>query len=491
MSWLLVAFSALGALFVAQSVSSFLRLRHISGPRWAAWTNLWMVVNQLSGRMHLVLHDLIKTHGPIARIAPNWVVCGDPSELRRMWAVRSPWTRSWWYRGMRIDPYRDSSFSTIDDNLHNAIRNKISPGYGGKDVDDVHQLIDDQVKNLISLIDKHLSQTSRAGVIDLAEKIQYFSLDVISSLAFGKTFGYMELNQDKFGYIEMAGKTVYILVSTTLIPGVISLMQSPYLRWLVPSVKDMGGIGDIIRFAEDVVAQRFGDDPVVKRDMLGSLVTHGLSQKETECEALVQMIAGSDTTATAIRSTILFIITSPHVYMRLQSEIDAAAKEGRISAPITHAEAQNFEYLQAVIYEGLRLWPPAAALYPKVCKTDQVLCGITIPAGTNVAWSPWTMMRTKEVFGDDADVFRPDRWLGPNKTKQMEQTVMMAFAGGSRWECLGKNIAMIELNKVFVELFRRFDLTLVDPTNPWKSFNAGLFSQSNLNVQVAWRPNPS
>jgi len=41
------------------------------------------------------------------------------------------------------------------------------------------------------------------------------------------------------------------------------------------------------------------------------------------------------------------------------------------------------------------------------------------------------------------------------------------------------------------QLFRRFDFTLVDPTNPWKSFNAGLFTQSDLNVQVAWRPNPS
>ncbi|KAJ6441509.1 benzoate 4-monooxygenase cytochrome P450 [Purpureocillium lavendulum] len=384
---------------------------------------------------------------------------------------------------MRIDPYRDSSFSTVDDNLHAAIRNKISPGYGGKDVDHVHDLIDEQVTNLVSLIDKQLSDTDKRGVIDLAEKIQYFSLDVISSLAFGKTFGYMAMNKDRFGYIEMAGKTVYILVSTTLIPGVISLMQSPYLSWLVPSVKDMGGIGDIIRFAEDVVAERFGKNPIVKRDMLGSLVSHGLSQKETECEALVQMIAGSDTTATAIRSTILFIITSPYVYVRLQNEIDTAVKEGRISEPITHAEAQAFEYLQAVILEGLRLFPPAAALYPKVCNTNQVVCGVNIPAGTNVAWSPWTIMRNKDIFGGDAEVFSPDRWLGDKKTRQMEQTVMMAFAGGSRWECLGKNIAMIELNK----LFRRFDFTLVDPTNPWKTFNAGLFSQSDLQVQVSRR----
>lgn len=355
---------------------------------------------------------------------------------------------------MRIDPYRDSSFSTIDDSLHGAIRNKLLPGYGGKDVDNLHQLIDEQVANLVKLIEtKYLSDNDRYRAVDLAQKIQYFALDVISSLAFGKAFGYMESDQDKFRYIETTGKTVYILVSTTLIPGVISMLQSPYLRWIMPSVKDMGGIGDVISLAEEVVAERYGDNPIVKRDMLGSFVTHGLSQKDTEAEALVQIIAGSETTATAIRSTMLFIMTSPHVYTRLQTEIDAAAREGRISSPITDAEARAFEYLQAVIMEGLRLWPPAAALYPKVSKRDEVVCGVHIPAGTNVAWSPWTIMRSHDIFGEDADLFRPERWPGPEeKAKLMEQTVMMAFAMGSRWECLGRNIAMIELNKIFVEV---------------------------------------
>jgi cytochrome P450 len=355
---------------------------------------------------------------------------------------------------MRIDPYRDSSFSTLDDSLHTAIRSKLLPGYGGKDVDNLHLLIDEQVANLINLVEtKYLSDSEHYRVVDLAEKIQYFALDLISSLAFGKPFGYMESDQDKFRYIETSGKTVHILVSTTLIPGVISMLQSPYLKWIMPSVKDMGGIGDVIRFAEEVVAERYVNNPVVKRDMLGSFVAHGLNPKETEAEALVQMIAGSDTTATAIRSTILFIITSPQVYARFQTEIDVAIKEGCISSPITDTEARAFDYLQAIILEGLRLWPPAAALYPKVSNRDEVVCGMRIPAGTNIAWSPWTIMHNQDIFGEDADIFRPERWLSTNKNfKAMEQTVMMVFASGSRWECLGRNIAMIELNKVFVEV---------------------------------------
>lgn len=353
---------------------------------------------------------------------------------------------------MRIDPYRDSSFSTRDDALHNAIRSKLIPGYSGKEVDNLHQLVQDQVQGLVQLLDKHVTEGDGSRIIDMAQKVQYFALDTISSLAFDKPFGFMEHDQDKFRYIETTGNTVYILVATALIPGVISLIQSPYLQWIAPSIKDMAGIGDVIKTAEKVVAERYGANPLVKRDMLGSFVKHGFSQKDAETEALIQIIAGSETTATAIQATILHIITSPHIYSRLQSEIDTAAEERRISSPVSNAEAQSLEYLQAVILEGLRMFPPAAALYPKVCDQDQVVCGVPIPAGTNLAWSPWSIMRNEDVFGKDANLFRPERWLGQSKNRAMEQTVMMAFASGSRWECLGKNIAQLELNLVFVEV---------------------------------------
>ncbi|OAA70411.1 benzoate 4-monooxygenase cytochrome P450 [Cordyceps fumosorosea ARSEF 2679] len=489
MAWLAASLAALALAYITSQLYSYQRLRHIKGPALASWTNFWLVYAQLTGRIHTILHELVSKHGPIVRIAPDWVVCGDPTEIRRIWGARSRWTRAWWYRGMRIDPYQDSSFSTRDDALHTAIRSKLVPGYSGKEVDNLHELVQDQVQSLVRLLDKHVSDGGASGsrVVDMAQKIQYFALDTISSLAFDAPFGFMESDEDRFRYIETTGNTVYILVATALIPGVIRLIQSPYLQWAAPKIKDMAGIGDVIKTAERVVAERYGADPLVKRDMLGSFVKHGFSQKDAETEALIQIIAGSETTATAIQATILHVITSPRVYARLQAEIDAAEAEGRVSRPVTNAEAQSLEYLQAVILEGLRVFPPAAALYPKVCDADEVVCGVPVPAGTNVAWSPWSIMRDRDVFGEDADLFRPERWLGASRTKTMEQTVMMAFASGSRWECLGKNIAQLELNLVFVELFRRFEFTLVNPAMPWKSFNAGMFSQTDLNISVTRR----
>jgi cytochrome P450 len=393
--------------------------------------------------------------GPIARIAPNWVVCGDAAELRRIWGVRSNWQRGYWYRGLRIDPYKDNSFSTLDDRAHDIMRSKLMPGYGGKDVDNLHSLIDEQVAAFVSLLEtKYLATETDFKTVDLARKVQYFTLDVISSLAFGKEFGYLEADADKFGYIKTTESTVPILLATALMPWFLSLLQSPRLKWLMPSAREMVGIGTVMGLAQKAVEERFGEKPVVKRDMLGSFVAHGLTKEDAEGETVVQIIAGSDTSATAIRSTMLFIMTNPHVYAHLQAEIDEGVRAGQISSPITDAEARALPYLQAVIREGLRLWPPATGLLPKISSKDELVCGVHIPAGTNVAWAPWSIMRSTVTFGDDADMFRPERWLDlpAEKARLLEATVMMDFASGSRWECLGKNVAMIELNKTYVEV---------------------------------------
>jgi cytochrome P450 len=393
--------------------------------------------------------------GPIVRIAPDWVVLGDPFELRKVWNARGSWQRGYWYRGLRLDPYRDSCFTALDDKVHDSLRAKLLPGYNGKDVDNLHALVDQQVLSLVHLLEtKYLSTDTAYKPVDLARKVQYFTLDVISTLAFGKKLGYLEADRDVFHYIETTEKTIPFLMATALMPWVLTIMHSPKLKWLVPDARNMIGIGTVMQLAQQAVRSRYGPEPEVKRDMLGSFVAHGLSEQEAQGESVVQIIAGSDTSATAIRSTMLFIMTNPQVYARFQAEIDERVAAGLISSPITDAEAKSFPYLQAIIREGIRMWPPATGLIPKVSKKDEIVCGMRIPAGTNVAWSPWAIMRNKTVFGDDAGIFRPERWLDipQERWRVMDQTVMLDFGSPSRWECLGKNIAMIELNKTYVEV---------------------------------------
>jgi cytochrome P450 len=168
-------------------------------------------------------------------------------------------------------------------------------------------------------------------------------------------------------------------------------------------------------------------------------------------------LAGSDTTASAIRITMLHIMTTPRVYNTLRAEIDAADRENRLSKPIIReSEAKTLPYLQGCILEGLRIGPPITSLVPKQIPPEgDMINGMFIPCGTAIGVSFLGVQRNKNVYGDDADVFRPERWLpgavDPDQRKKMDQSVDTVFMHG-RFYCLGKPVAFLELNKVFVEV---------------------------------------
>jgi cytochrome P450 len=326
----------------------------------------------------------------------------------------------------------------------------------GKDVDNLHEVVDQRMLDFIALIEKKYITTDKDyRPMDLAEKAQFLTLDVISTLAVGTCFGCMAEDRDTFGQIDSVTGSVPLMVAMSIIPDSFILLQNPISRALLPKDK-IEGVMRMMAIAQKNAAARYGPGAITARDMLGSFVSQGLPYDNAWLETFGQIGAGTDTTATAIRMTMFYLMTNPDAYRKLQAEVDAAVKDGRItSSPISDAEAKRLPYLQAVIKEGLRIWPPVSGLMPKICDTEQVVCGKTIPPGTNVCWAAMAVLRNKEIFGQDAEYFRPDRWVeetDEDKLKAMEQVQMLCFGTSSRWECLGKAIALIELNKVFVEV---------------------------------------
>lgn len=193
--------------------------------------------------------------------------------------------------------------------------------------------------------------------------------------------------------------------------------------------------------------------------MMASFMAHGLSETDLVAESLLQILAGADTTATAIRATMLHLISHPLAYLTLQAEIDRHVREGLISSPvIKDTEASKMKYLQAVIKEGLRIWPPVTGLLSKqsAASGDEFeLDGqkIFIPGDTSVGYCAWGIHRNKEIFGQDADIFRPERWLTEDSSKlaAMNRAAELIWGYG-KYQCLGRPVALMELNKVFVEV---------------------------------------
>lgn len=170
-------------------------------------------------------------------------------------------------------------------------------------------------------------------------------------------------------------------------------------------------------------------------------------------------VAGSDTTSTSVQATLLSIITNPQVYKTLDAEIRAAVARGDISSPIRDAEAKQLVYLQACVLEGLRKFPPLSQLRERVVPEGGDYLGMFhLPAGTFVGLNAWGLQLNKDVYGDNADLFYPERWLidDPDQLHAMHQTHSLIFGHGST-KCLGTSIAMMEVAKVIFEVSTHTD----------------------------------
>ena len=290
---------------------------------------------------------------------------------------------------------------------------------------------------------------------DMALIAQYFTMDAVTHVALGHPFGYLKRNEDVYNFLATTRSLMPALELGCNHSWIKRLLESRLMQTIVaPSPTDSKGIGAVIGAARKVIGERFKPDAIQSRDMLGSFKSHGLSQALTENEAVLQITVGADSTATAIRMTLLYILTNPSVYAQLRQEIDNQKAAHNPNTIISCTSARTMPFLQACIREGLRLFPPMQGLQNKVAPPDGITVnGIFVPGNVEVCTNYHSMMRRTDIFGPDADVFRPSRWTEANEEvyNRMFRTQELVF-GTSRYTCLGKNVAMMELDKVFVEV---------------------------------------
>lgn len=322
---------------------------------------------------------------------------------------------------------------------------------------------------------------------------QYFTLDVLTHIAFGAPFGYLTRNEDVFDYIKEVSGFLNVLELGSNCPRIQAILSSRFVRPFRPRATDPTGMGAMIGVAKKAVAERYRPGAKQIPDMLGSFVKNGLKQQEAETEAMLQILGGSDSTATAIRMIMLHILSNPRVYAKLMKELDSQAPN--LSTPvITSAESRRLSYLQACIKEGLRIWPPLQSLQSKISPPGgETVNGVFIPGGIEVAHSSMTTQRCKEIYGENTDFYIPERWTeaaarydGGQHYGQMERHMELIFGNG-RFQCLGKHIAMLELDKVIPSLLREFEWEVKNPAKPIKSKCFGVFVQSDFWVKATER----
>lgn len=451
-SWEAVFWLASALLFcyvVALNVASYRRLRHIPGPFLGAVSYLWLVRNIVAGWTAPAYAQLHARYGPLVRVGPNEVLTDDPDALRQVNGARGAYARAPWYQGLKFDRF-DQMASTVDTPTHDALKARLLGGYSGKDGGiDLEAGVDAQVAHLVAVLRHRVG----AGPVDLAKPLRDLTLDVITRLAFGEAFGFLDAEGDLYGFQASVDQTMAAMTLTTEVPLLRALMRSRALTPLFLWSLARTGVGRVLARAHALVAKRFAAGEPGSGDMTAAFMRQGLSQRETEAEGILQLSAGSDTTIVALRSTLLYVLSTPRVYTRLRAEIQDAVAAG--AAPVvTLAQTRRLPYLQAVVLEGLRMRPPVVSgHYKTVPPAGDTLLGRTLPAGVSVGANWLGLQRRADIYGADVDIFRPERFLEADATRrqEMERNVELGFGLG-RWMCAGKNIAFMQINKVCFEV---------------------------------------
>jgi cytochrome P450 family 135 len=197
---------------------------------------------------------------------------------------------------------------------------------------------------------------------------------------------------------------------------------------------------------DEIRAHRAASDVAERDDILSLLLTardedgQGLTDSELRDELMTLLLAGHETTATALSWTLERLIRHPGVLSRLTEELRAG---------------EGDDYLDAVIKESLRLRPvvPAVARY---LTEPTELGGRVLPAGVHITPSIYLTHYNPDIY-EEPRAFRPERFLDrPAGTYEW-----IPFGGGTR-RCLGATFALFEMKIVLAEVLRRFDLVTSD-----------------------------
>ncbi|KAJ6482577.1 cytochrome P450 oxidoreductase [Mycena sanguinolenta] len=472
---MLVGIVGLGVLSYALYNLFFHPLSGIPGPliaRTGLWS--WKSTRAVSLDMGWRLLELHKKYGKLVRIARNEVSISDPNAISQIYRFKSPLPKTRFYESLR-GKGGPTSLSTVDNKRHAEIRRAESPAYTTKLFPDFEQRISAACNDLVEHLDRCIEDGK--GTVDLGQVLQMFAIDAVGEMALGQSFGLCAAGKDKHNWLPMLVQFLQIACLVGTQP-----MVAPIFRWMSqilpepPNIKILTGIVDgriDSRFKEYAHQEISSDHEDMFRTFMAAKNPDGSGYSVEQVRAAVGLIlgAGSDTTAIIIRAMVRFIVGEAEIYRKVEKEIDDAVHLGEIQFPLSNRDAEKLPYFQACLKETLRLHPPVSWTLSRKVGTDGMnIAGWFFAEGTEVSMSPFVVHRQSDSYGDDAAVFRPERWLEAEseQRKTMEHN-NIAFGSGPR-VCLGKAIGILEISKVMPLLFWKYKIrfTARSATSPHK-----------------------
>jgi len=223
-------------------------------------------------------------------------------------------------------------------------------------------------------------------------------------------------------------------------------------------------------------------------DLLGMLMaarddeSKGMTDRQLRDEVMTLVLAGHETTASALAWTFDLLSRHPEADRRVASEARALGDR-----PITIEDLPRLPYTSWVIQESMRLYPPVW-VFERQAMVDDVVGGYSIPKGTIVAVCPWALHRNARYW-ENPEGFDPERFR-PEEVEKRPRCAYLPFAIGPR-QCIGNAFALMEAQIVLATVARKWRLSLVPGANAIADPKVTLRPREGLLMTVTPRGAPA
>jgi cytochrome P450 family 110 len=321
----------------------------------------------------------------------------------------------------------EQSLIALSGEPHQRMRQLLLPSFHGERMRSYGQLIQEITQQVMAEW-----QTGRPFAVRKA--MQKISLRVILRAVFGLKGGtrYTQLE-------ELLGWLLDDLSNPVSVCAMFFSLFQKDLGPVSPWGRFIRARRQIDRLLFDEITERRAHLDDSRNDILTLLMSartetgEGLTDQELRDELMTLLVAGHETTATALAWALHWIHKLPAVHQRIMGELDA----------LDNHEDPNvltrLAYLNAVCSETLRIWPVALLTFPRVAKSRVDLMGSSLDPGTLVTGCIYLAHHREEVY-PDPDIFRPERFL----ERRYSPYEYLPFGGGAR-RCIGLAFAQFEM----------------------------------------------
>ncbi|OVA03596.1 Cytochrome P450 [Macleaya cordata] len=313
---------------------------------------------------------------------------------------------------------------------------------------------------LIPLLSSVSGKDEENGILDLQDVFRRFAFDNICRFSFGLDPGCLELS------LPMSEFAVAFDLASKL-----SAERALCLSPLIWKIKRLFNLGSEKKLKEAIKMVNVLADEVIRKKRTMGFASHqdllsrfmGTVNDDTYLRDIVIsfLLAGRDTVAAALTSFFWLLANHPEVESSILDE------SNRVMGPsqeklASFEQMRDMPYLQAALYESMRLYPPVQ-FDSKFALGDDVLPdGTFVKKGTRVTYHPYAMGRMEQVWGPDCLEFKPERWLKNGVFSPESPFKYPVFQAGLR-VCLGKEMALVEMKNVVISLIRRFKIEATEP----------------------------